>query len=95
MREWLTTSQAAQLLNVSERRIRQRLESGDLQGEKVGKNWRVDPSDLFILQLSTLADPQRTDPTAFLLAARLAAVENQLKSLEERLAAIESRLDRK
>lgn len=38
----MTTTEAAEVLGVTDRRVRQQLERGDLPGSKTGGRWMVD-----------------------------------------------------
>ena len=40
--EILSVSEAAPKLGVSERRVRQMLERGDMEGQRVGRSWIID-----------------------------------------------------
>lgn len=41
-----TVKELSDILNVSDKTVRKLLNDGDLKGFKVGKNWRVKPSEL-------------------------------------------------
>lgn len=46
MAEWITTSEAADLSGYTQRRIRQLLEEGQVEGQKFGDMWQVDRASL-------------------------------------------------
>lgn len=43
---WLTVAEAAQLLGVTDSRVRQLLISGELPGEKFGSTWAIKKADV-------------------------------------------------
>lgn len=43
---FLTTAQAADVLGVSERRVRQLADAGTLAGRKLGRQWQLDPESV-------------------------------------------------
>ena len=62
--EFLTVPEAAALLKVTERTVRQELAARRLPGKKIGKEWRLSRTAL-IAYLSTPGTPRssrRTDP---------------------------------
>lgn len=43
---WLTISDVAQLLQISERTVRRWIDGGDLAAHKLGRQWRISDKDL-------------------------------------------------
>lgn len=95
--EWISPAEAAELLGISDRRIRQLLNSGQLQGQRIGGRWVVSRADIDrrILSRAVLENfaPAPASPEGSGLEARLAAIELTLKAIEGRLAAIEKQLE--
>jgi excisionase family DNA binding protein len=57
----LTTAQAAEKLGITERGVRNLIESGTLPARKLGKQWFIDPADL---KRSEVKDRKPGRPTA-------------------------------
>lgn len=60
MIEWMTVSQAAAVLGVNHRRVRQLCISGKLKAEKFGRAWMVDSED--VMHRSANPSPHRRKP---------------------------------
>jgi excisionase family DNA binding protein len=101
--EWLTTEQAARMLGVGQRRIRQMLKSGVLEGEKHGGRWRVSSADIArrTLARSMLED---LEPNAWYRLPRPSEredldihkgsdLESRISMLEIAVRGLESRLE--
>lgn len=46
LQEWITARQAGERLGISARRVKQLIESGDLEGRFIGVQWLVNPDSL-------------------------------------------------
>ena len=77
-------AEAAQILRLSERTIRRRLQTGELSGSQVpsqgGYQWLVELPD------NTTAETDRTDALIASLEARIAAQEVQLETKDTQIA---------
>lgn len=43
---WITTTEAAELLNISDRAVRKRITTGSLRGRQLGGRWLVDTKEM-------------------------------------------------
>lgn len=92
----VTAAQAAQLVGRHERIIRWHIKRGDLPALKQGNAWHIDTDELaripgWHVDAMRLADVQAADArTATALAARVEALERQVRDLTTRLRALEN-----
>ncbi len=60
---YLTVTDVAKQLQVSEDTVRRWLKSGKLVGLKFGKDWRIDPDDLKAFLAQSRKQPPDTSPS--------------------------------
>ncbi len=56
---YLTTTEAAEILQVIPRRVRALIESGKLPAERIGRDWAIKPEDLDGLKGRTPGRPRK------------------------------------
>ncbi len=58
----LTTNEAAEILNISPRRVRALIHAGRLPAEKHGRDWAIKPADLELVKVRKPGRPKKTLP---------------------------------
>ena len=59
---WLTTKQAAEKLGVTEMRVRQYLQAGDIKGQKFGQVWMVSAAAVASFKRPEMGRPPKCPP---------------------------------
>jgi excisionase family DNA binding protein len=60
--EFYTLREAARILRLSERTVRQLLQSGEVYGHKLGGQWRIPDAEMARLRASREGTPPEPDP---------------------------------
>lgn len=91
---WLSIDDAARALGISSRTIRRRLNSGELAGERRGREWLVRMPDVAPSEVDTLRDTvQRLTDNVTSLSKRLSDVEAERDRARELLEAVTGERD--
>lgn len=102
MEKMLSARQAARLLNVSERTVRKRIQSGEIPAVKKNGTWQIPLEVLETMRPPTDSVPESsTSPSTEALKARLDAVTQErdrlvaeINRLHERLSHLEAQNER-
>jgi excisionase family DNA binding protein len=62
--EWVTTSQAAELVGYTQRRVRQLADAGMIEARKFGRDWQIEKSSLLAYMRKTEKKGGKRGPKA-------------------------------